>query len=113
MKLNLENDSAVIFGRHVKLTCTASGHYRIPLLDDCKSTHKTGEIMLTITGDEKEKKKKIHKLHHQFGHPSCKRLTQLLTDAGITDDMCFRYAEEVSDNCEICIRYKKLPHVLL
>ena len=108
VKLNLENDTAVILGKTIKLTCTASGHYRVPLLES-QLTPSTDVIMFTIAGDEKEKKKKIQKLHHQFGHPSCKRLTQLFTDAGVSDEMCFVYAEEVSNNCEICFKYKKTP----
>ena len=33
VELNLENDTAVILGRKIKLTCTSSGHYRVPLLE--------------------------------------------------------------------------------
>ena len=31
VKLNLENDSATIFGHDVDLQCTSSGHYCVPL----------------------------------------------------------------------------------
>ena len=65
--------------------------------------------MLTLGNDEKEKRKKIEKLHQQFGHPTSKRLIQLLKDAGVEDEICNVYAEEVSDACEICMKYKKTP----
>ena len=109
MKLDLENDIAEIHGKKVKLGCTSSGHYCLPLRDEKETWRKTEEILLTLGSDEKEKQKKIEKLHHQFGHPTCKRLTQLLKDAGVEDDMCFVYAEEVSKSCEICVKYKKTP----
>lgn len=109
MKLDLENDIAVIHGKKVKLRCTSSGHYCLPLQDEREIWKKTEEIMLTLGTDEKEKKRKIEKLHQQFGHPTCKRLIQLLKDAGIEDEMCFAYAEDVSSSCEICMKYKKTP----
>ena len=31
MKLDLENDSASIFGKDVQLQCTSSGHYCVPI----------------------------------------------------------------------------------
>jgi len=109
MKLVLENDIAVIHGKEVKLRCTSSGHYCLPLRDEKEAWKKTEEIMLTLGLSDKEKKKKIEKLHQQFGHPTSKRLIQLLKDAGIDDELCFIYVEEVSDSCEICIKYKKTP----
>lgn len=109
MKLDLENDIAVIHGKEVKLRCTSSGHYCLPLRDEKEAWKKTEEIMLTLGLSDKEKKKKIEKLHQQFGHPTSKRLIQLLKDAGIDDELCFIYVEEVSDSCEICIKYKKTP----
>ncbi|KAK4298165.1 hypothetical protein Pmani_029465 [Petrolisthes manimaculis] len=109
MKLDLENDIAVIHGKKVKLRCTSSGHYCLLLRDEQEVWKKTEEIMLTLGSDEKEKKKKIEKLHQQFGHPTCRRLIQLLKDGGIDDEMCFVHAEEVSNSCDICVKYKKTP----
>ncbi|KAK4317301.1 hypothetical protein Pmani_011614 [Petrolisthes manimaculis] len=109
MKLDLENDIAVIHGKKVKLRCTSSGHYCLLLRDEQEVWKKTEEIMLTLGSDEKEKKKKIEKLHQQFGQPTCRRLIQLLKDGGIDDEMCFVHAEEVSNSCDICVKYKKTP----
>ena len=44
VKINMENDTAVIFGKTLKLSCTSSGHYRVPLLDENQSTSTTEEI---------------------------------------------------------------------
>ena len=71
VKLDLENDTAIILGKTVKLNCTSSGHYCIPLYDE----RKIEEAMFTFEGNEKELKRKVGKLHHQFGHPTYKRLT--------------------------------------
>ena len=109
MTLDFSNDSAYILNRWVKLQCTSSGHYKLPLFDKRLNERMFENVMYTMTGDEKEKKQKVKKLHHQFGHPSSKRLVQLLKDAGVNDDMCLVYAEEVSNNCEICKKYKKTP----
>lgn len=109
MKLDMEKDVAIIHGKVVELGCTSSGHYCLPLKDEKEAWKKTEEIMLTLGDDDKDKKKKIEKLHQQFGHPTCKRLIQLLKDAGVEDEMCFVFTEEVSDSCEICMKYKKTP----
>ena len=109
IEIKFEDDTAVIFGRRLKLTCTSSGHYCIPLTDENESRQNTEEIMFTLNGDGKEIGRKVRKLHHQFGHPTCKRLTQLFIDAGITDERCFEYASEISNSCEVCIKYKKTP----
>ena len=42
VKLNLEDDTAMIFGRKLNLTCTLSGHYRIPLVAEYESRQKIG-----------------------------------------------------------------------
>ncbi|XP_045105480.1 uncharacterized protein LOC123500989 [Portunus trituberculatus] len=109
MKIDLENDTAIIHGKTVDLSCTPSGHYYLPIRDKKETWKITQEIMLTLGNDEKEKRKKIEKLHQQFGHPTSKRLIQLLKDAGVEDEICNVYAEEVSDACEICMKYKKTP----
>ena len=109
VKLDLSNDTAEILRRKVNLTCTSTGHYKIPLIDERRLKKRTQEIMLTIVGNENEKKSKIRKIQHQFGHPSVRRLKQLLKDAAVDDEMCFLYAEEISMNCDVCKKYKKTP----
>lgn len=45
--------------------------------------------------------KEITKLHKQFGHPSCKRLIQLLKTTGETDQKYFKGIEEITTDCDI------------
>lgn len=65
--------------------------------------------MLTL-GDDKENKKNIENLHQQFSHPTSKRLIQLMKDAGIDDESNFVIVEEISKNCERCMKHKTRKH---
>ena len=116
MKMNLESDTVWMkIGkkyRQVKLGCTSSGHYRLPLQDPeiiRKQVEEIEEILITLGQDGSEKRKKIKKLHHQFGHPSSKRLGNLLKDAKIEDNESHSLLEEITDGCETCLRFKRTP----
>ena len=116
MKINLENDTALLkVGkkyREVKLDCTSSGHYRLALQDPEKIRRKVEEIeeiLITLGQDGNEKRKNIKKLHHQFGHPSIKRLRQLLIDAKIEDNECHSLIEEITNGCDTCLKFKRTP----
>ena len=58
---------------------------------------------------EEKKEKKFKKLHHQFGHPSIKRLKQLLTDAEIDDSESHSLVEEITNGCDTCAKFKRTP----
>ena len=116
MKMNLENDTAWMkVGKKytkVKLDCTSSGHYRLPLQDlekIRKKVEEIEEIFISLGQDGSEKRKKIKKLHHQFGHPSAKRLKQLLNDAKIEDNESHSLVEEITNGCETCLKFKRTP----
>ena len=116
MKMNLENDTALLkVGkeyRQVKLDCTSSGHYRLALQDPEKIRRKVEEIeeiLITLGQDGSEKRKNVKKLHHQFGHPSIKRLKQLLIDAKIEDNESHSLVEEITNGCDTCVKFKRTP----
>ena len=97
MKLDLENDSAMIFGKYIKLKCTSSGHNCIP-----------HEALINLNEESREQKVKvIDKLQKQFAHPSSSRLLSLLKDAGLFDEDVKTIVEEISKGCNVCKRYKK------
>ena len=50
------------------------------------------------------------KLHEQFAHPASSRLNKLLRDGGMDDKNLLKLVEEVSANCDVCLRFKK-PHL--
>ena len=109
MKLDMENDLIRIKGREIKLDCTGSGHYRLPLTDHKENSKKMNQILLSLGENDGEKQKKIKKLHHQFGHPSARRLKILMKDAGIEDSRSHNMVDDVTNGCETCVRYKRTP----
>ena len=107
MKLDLESDTAEIFGEKVHLNCTSSGHYCVPITV-AANEQDVLKVDLTDT-DEKERKRVFFKLHCQFGHASSQKLIDLLKDAQI---WCTEYKdslEKVVNSCEICKRFAKTP----
>ena len=64
---------------------------------------------LISTSQSKDKLSIIEKLHKQFAHPSAKRLKSLLEDAGGYTEEHLKCVDKVTENCEICKRYKKAP----
>ena len=59
--------------------------------------------------DRKEKEKVIRKLHRQFSHLTSQRLKLLLKDAGIKDQECIELVEDITNRCDICLKYKRTP----
>lgn len=55
MKLDLENGTALIHGKEVKMRCISSGNYCLPLWDEKEAWKKTQEIMLALGLGDKEK----------------------------------------------------------
>ena len=108
MKLDLENDSASIFGKDVQLQCTSSGHYCVPIDQINVSVDATASALIA-TCQQKEKAEIIEKLHKQFAHPTAMRLKSLLKDAGGYTKDHLDYVDRVTDNCEVCKRFKKTP----
>lgn len=108
IKLDVDNDCAGILRKCIKLKCTPSGRYCIPLTDETAADSKM-QVLMTVGLDGKEKRKCVLKLHKQFAHPTRKRLSQLLMDAGVEDTEYFRLVEEVTDDCNICRKYKRTP----
>ena len=110
MNLDLENDLVVIDNEVIKLTCTTSGHYRLPLtpfdVDACNITlHAIDFDKL----DVKQKKVKAYKLHRQFGHASGDKLVKLVENSKVNDKEFIKCVKEVSENCELCELYKRAP----
>ena len=69
----------------------------------------THEILQMQDCDEKEKKEKIKKVHHIFGHPKENTLKTLYRNSSEHDDQTMRIMEEVSKECKVCILHKRTP----
>ena len=57
-----------------------------------------------LTGNDR---KTAQKLHKQFGHPTAKKLIDLLHKADIKEENLEKEIHSVSANCEACVRYKR------
>lgn len=132
--LDMENDSAVMFSKPVKLDFTSSGHYCVNIMDNEKKNIQSDDCVLVavedVTLEEQknadvqsqcaeeiltisdkmslaEKHKILMKLHRQFGHASADRLQRLLTSSGNKDAECSVILEKIVSECGTCQRYSK------
>ena len=84
MKIDFANHVAVVKGQSMKLGCTSSGHYCLPIScfvrEDCKIVLNVDRV---IGESVPEKKKKALKLHRQFCH--AEKLQRLVKNAGCSD----------------------------
>ena len=93
VKLDLEIDKAVIFGKEVALNLTTAGHYCVPI--DRTDTIPAVEVNpVQENGKEHLTKEKLLKLQRQFAHPPKKRLIAILKDANAWKE---EYLETLSE----------------
>ena len=113
--LDFMNDSLEIFDQKVPLHLSESGHYCINLSRplDQPFSPLTQNILFTTPFNHKEDpehcKRKIEKLHKQFGHPRADKLKKLLTQAGSTEKEVLNMVDTITQKCETCCRFKKAP----
>jgi hypothetical protein len=109
VKMDLENNTAIIMGKEVALNITSSGHYCIPI-DKTETVH-VNEVhavkLEEMTRDEQ--KSALLKLHQQFAHPPKKRLVALLKDAGGWREEYDDHLLEIQSKCELCKVYAITP----
>ena len=82
VKMDLESDTAMIFGKDVALNLTTSEHYCIQI--DRAENISVAEVFSVALGemDSKDRYKTLLKLRRQFAHPPVAKLNALLQDAG-------------------------------
>ena len=98
-RLDVENDTATVFGRTVELAVTSSGHYLLPLVSNPSVS--TAFVSITSLGDTSvQRDKAIFKLQRQFGHCSAISLFKLLKNANA--DCSETKITNLVDGCEIC-----------
>ena len=108
MKIDFAKNIAIVDGETLKLDCTSSGHYCLPVScfvrEDCKVVLNVDGIIDTSLS---EKKQKAHKLHRQFCHASKERLQRLVKSAGCIDKEFLKAIEISCAECEFCRKYKR------
>jgi hypothetical protein len=111
-ELDLPNDEAILFGEKLKLELTSSGHYCVSIMGN-QNKDEVEDVLYSKTTfqgmNDAEKRKKLLKLHDQFGHASAMKLIQLLKSADIKDERLFINLQEVVDGCDTCQMFKKSP----
>ena len=106
-KLNLERDTAVLFGKEVPLNFTSSGHYCIPIGKKAVEVEEVYQIKLSELSEERGKA--ILKLRRQFVHPPMIRLKALMQDAGVWKGEYQEELDSISNACQTCKLYAKTP----
>ena len=117
-QLDFVKDTITLFGTEINLQHTSSGHYCIPIapkqvvINNDVESGAPVNLYLTIenldTKSKEEKQSIAVKLHKQFGHPvDSSKLKGIVQDAGIKDDELMKYIDEVTEECDVCNRYRK------
>ena len=86
--LNFEDDTVTMLKKKIPLSRTLFGHYYIPITKPLPDKRKFKHIPFIKEISSKNTAEKIKiatKLHRQFNHPSCKKLCDLVKNAGVTD----------------------------
>ena len=108
VKLDLENETAIIMGKEIALNLTSSGHYCIPI---DKNEKVPVENVCSVRLDEMDNKKRydiLLKLHRLFAHLPKIRFVALLKDAGAWNDAYETELSEIERKCELCKVYAKM-----
>ena len=110
MKLDMEHDTVVLCGETIKLDCTPSGHYFIPLARPNIEELNVQDVLHVLdVKNVKDKREAVKHLHRQFGHTTARRLRFYFTKAGIVDKEYMNLIDDVTEKCEICPKWKKTP----
>lgn len=118
MKIDLEDDTAIVLGNRITLDTTSAGHYVIPLLTKTDGNHISDDqvfqmedlLSIDLIGAQtNEKSKALDKLHRQFGHRPKDSFINLLKSADVWSSEMNELIDNIIDNCEGCIKRKRNP----
>lgn len=112
--LDFNKDFVTILGKKIKLSVTTTGHYCVPLTNYVVNENGYAGVPIVLHATAlkemlpEEKKSKARKLHKQFSHASKEKLCKLVKQSSDYNDREFlKMIEEVCDNCEICLKFKR------
>ena len=91
------------------LETTVTGHLALPIKEE---EHVDDSVFLIKDCDPIEKKKKIVKIQNILAHPKVEVLNLFFKNSSEIDDEILKIIEEVSDQCEVCRKFKKSPNRL-
>lgn len=117
MLLNFDDDTIVYNDSEIPLQTTSNGLYALPitspkqLINNVNNDNISDKIILRLTEPKSDRDIAL-KLHRSFAHPSKEKLLKLITSAGkewSENENLLKEIKEVTENCEICKKYKKPP----
>ena len=106
VQLDIEKDLISINGNQQELIVTNSGHYVADLID---RSVEMGHVMLS-EDEVGDTKKKATKLHRYYGHPSAKRLVEMVKNSDLCDESLISEIKKLEDTCNHCKLYKREPN---
>ena len=108
--LDTLNNKVTMLGEVIPLVNTSTDHYAIPIHKNKYVLETNSKIVLLSRKQDLTKKEIASKLHRQFGHPPVIRLQKLLEKSDYNlDEELIKEINDVSNECEICKRYKPAP----
>ena len=109
--IGFRQDELWIGNERINVIQTKSGHLSVPIISrDTKQTVKQVLFSCPLQkDDDKANQSKISKLHKQFAHPNPDKLIDLIRNSGITDKKIEDTVKAISNNCDICARFKRPP----
>ena len=106
VSIDFRTDSVTAFDQSLQLLKSKSGHYVIPI-------YPTQDVeAFTVSEMKQNADNKYVKLHTQFGHPSPKRLFDILRNSGDNTKNLMKILENVTNLCKACISHKRFARFL-
>ena len=110
MRIDLEKDTACIWGTTVELKTTNSGHYLLSLLGDAEEVNIAWVLAINLEIlSEKEKLKQMKKLHKQFGHTPKAKFVTFMKDANVWHESLEKHLDMIISECRGCLILKRRP----
>lgn len=100
ISLDIQMDKMSIDNVSQDLIVTETGHYVAELLQD-------EESKIVLLCNDSDVKKQAEKLHRYFGHPSFKRLKEVVQESDFNNKELIKEIEKVSTTCDHCQRYRR------
>ena len=107
-RLNTAEDTVSMLGEEIKLIVTSTGHYAVPINRNRNLLEQEANINLQCTFPNMSHEQIALKLHRQFSHQPSERLIKLLEKSHYRNEELNTKIEEISKDCYICKKYRKL-----
>ena len=110
-QIDFKNDKLLVYDEPVDVFISENGHMCVSLVNK-EPKQIVKQVLFSCPlqiDDDQANVKKITKLHKQFAHPRSIKLKELIRKSGVNDKSIEQIVDTVSDNCDICKRFRRLP----